>query len=566
MNPFPLNRIDIRRQILGIALCCALLPGLASGQLTDDQKATDLQNLASLYAKRYAPYEWKRDVVGFDLFYLSPWLERAKATRTDLEFYDLMSEYVASLNDAHDGYSLPSNFSAGLNFFVDIYDGLLLVDSINRTRLPAAEFPFMTGYELVSIDGVPAQTLLEKFLRYNVAANERSTRRLAAELITIRPQVIYPFAEDVPEISSVEFRRPDGKLETYRIPWAKSGLPLSGVGLYPEGPLGSGEAIEPAADYMEPLRRLQNIRLPDRGVLNFGSRIPIFANSLGSNFTQRLGAGANDVFFSGVFGYGPYRIGFIRIPSFSPTDPFAALTSFEKEIAYFQANTDGLIIDEMRNPGGTVTYCNQLLSLLMPDRWTAIGFEIRATSEWVIDISSSVESAKAQGAPPLIVAQLEAIRDAIVSANHEMRGRTGPIALDDVVLDREPLQGVAFTKPLMVLADEMTASGGDYFAATIQDNGRGPIFGWRTMGAGGSVAGYAAGSYSLGSATVTESLMSRNRDVITQDFPPTRYIENVGVRPDIQNDYMTRENLIRSGGAYVDAFLQAMYEHIQKGR
>src|SRR5689334_22707118 len=82
------------------------------GQLTPDQKTIDFQYLASLYAKRYAPYEWKRDVVKFDLLNIGPWLTRISATTNDLQFFDIMSEYVSSLNDAHDVYTLPSNFVA----------------------------------------------------------------------------------------------------------------------------------------------------------------------------------------------------------------------------------------------------------------------------------------------------------------------------------------------------------------------------------------------------------------------------------------------------------------------
>src|SRR4029453_2056051 len=143
-----------------------------------------------------------------------------------------MQQYVASLNDAHSVYQLPSNFQASLNFTVDIYDGKLLVDSINRTRLPAAEYGFVNGYELVSIDGQDSQKQLDGLLRYEIAANPRSTRRLAAQLLTFRPQVLMPHAADVPEISVVLFRRPDGGMEPYRIPWPKSGLLLTNVGRY----------------------------------------------------------------------------------------------------------------------------------------------------------------------------------------------------------------------------------------------------------------------------------------------------------------------------------------------
>lgn len=550
-----------------LLLVAILSPGLLSAQLTVDQKVADFQYLAGLYAKNYGPYEWKRDVVGFDLLDIGPWLNKVTATRNDLDFYDVMSEYVASLNDAHDTYTLPTNFVASLNFGVDIYDSVLYVDSINRTRLPASEFPFLSGYELVSIDGVAAQRILARMERYSSAANTRSTRRLAAQYITIRPQQVIPSAADVPEISTVVFRRPDGALATFRIPWTRSGLPLN-VGKYPPTPPGqtSDEAEEPP-DYMKLLLELQNCRLPDRAVLNFGARTPIFASAL-PNFTRRLGGAVADFFYSGVIDWGGYRIGFIRIPSFSPANTPAAIASFQNEIAFFQANTVGLVVDVMRNPGGSASYTQALLSYLIPYPWTSIGFELRATSTWVLSISSALESAKAQQAPAAIIAQLQAIKDAIVSANHEMRGLTTPVPLAGNTLEQEPLRAqngslLAYTKPILLLADEMTASGGDFFAASFQDSGRGPILGWRTMGAGGNVVGYNAGSYSLGVTSLTQSLMYRSRDVVTPDFPVTRHVENVGVRPDIEVDYMTWGNLVSNGLEFTGTFLDAMIRHIQ---
>ena len=209
-----------------------LLATAAFGQLTMDQKVSDFMNVVAIYDKNYGPYEWKRDAIKFDLLNVSPWLTKIAATKSDLDFYDVMVSYVASLNDAHDYYALPSNFTARLNFGVDIYDGKLLVDTINRLRLPASEFGFVNGYELVSIDGQDAQKILDGLLQYDVAANPRSTRRLSAQYLTLRPQAVIPHAIDVPEISIVVFRRPDGKLESYRIPWTKSGLPLTSVGKY----------------------------------------------------------------------------------------------------------------------------------------------------------------------------------------------------------------------------------------------------------------------------------------------------------------------------------------------
>jgi hypothetical protein len=297
-------------------IICLILFSLAGsaafGQLTMDQKMADFSNVAAIYAKNYGPYEWKRDSMGFDLLNIAPWVDKIAATKDDLDFYEVLISYIASLNDAHDTYRLPSNFVARLNFSVDLYDGKLIVDTISRTRLPANEFPFLIGYELVSIDGKDAVSLLNGLLQYDIAANDRSTRRLASGLLTVRPQVSIPRAADVPEISTVVFRRPDGRLESYRIPWTKTGVPLTTVGRYitPAQPAVAVETTErdpsdsvPVPEYMQPLLRLWNCKLPDRGVIGFGSQIPIFASAMPSGFTLRLGKAAADVFYSGEYAF-----------------------------------------------------------------------------------------------------------------------------------------------------------------------------------------------------------------------------------------------------------------------
>jgi hypothetical protein len=310
------------------------------------------------------------------------------------------------------------------------------------------------------------------------------------------------------------------------------------------------------------------IRRPE-AVLGFGSLFPIFGPP--PNYQPRLPRTAQDNFTSGVIQHAGLRIGFIRIPVFAPADPVAAIEQFRSEILYFEANTDGLIVDEMRNPGGIVGYVNALLQMLFPYEFRTIGFEIRATSNWVQQIGIALENARAQGAPPHIIALFEQIRDDIVTANSENRGRTGPLPLDTGTLDRQPAtdamgRTTVYTKPLMVVIDEASASAADMFPATIQDNNRGILFGMRTMGAGGSVVSLNAGNYTEGFTSLTQTLMSRKAPVSVPGYPTVPYIENVGVHPDIVQDYMTRENLMQNGQPFVTAVLDAMAEHIRRSR
>ena len=95
-------------------LCAALLLVCLSGAvpraqeaMSREQRNADLEALASMYAKNYGPYEWKRDALGFDLMRLTPWLQRVHHS-DDLDFQEALIEYVASLNDAHDNIAFPT--------------------------------------------------------------------------------------------------------------------------------------------------------------------------------------------------------------------------------------------------------------------------------------------------------------------------------------------------------------------------------------------------------------------------------------------------------------------------
>src|SRR5262245_34516106 len=134
-------------------LCASSLTLFA--QMTPEQRAFDFQALASLYAKRYGPANWKLQALGVNIFEVKPWMDRVKSAKSDLEYFEICSQFVASFRDGHTGYSTPSRFIADLGVYVDIYEGKVLIDTIVRSRYPPATFPFQIGDELISVDGRP---------------------------------------------------------------------------------------------------------------------------------------------------------------------------------------------------------------------------------------------------------------------------------------------------------------------------------------------------------------------------------------------------------------------------
>lgn len=328
----------------------------------------DFNVLAQTYAANYGPYHWKLQAVKFNLMELKPWLAKVEATKNDIEFMEVLVDYVASLDDAHDRVTFPATFRASLGFGVDLYDGKALIDGISRVTLPVTRFGAQIGDELISIDGKPVMTLISEMRKYNIGANPRSTNRLTAGLLTVRPQSRIPSAGSIGDSAEVEIKRASGDIEKFTLPWVKSGTPITDLGLVPRasggnkaGPKALSMEDDSIPAYMQPLLPLLNARLPqgDQAVLNYGSPVPIYG--LPAGFRLRLAGGPNELFVSGTYVSEGTTIGFIRIPSYDPPSLALMTQLFEREIAFFQENTDGLVIDDMRNPGGRVDFCEALL-------------------------------------------------------------------------------------------------------------------------------------------------------------------------------------------------------------
>src|SRR5262249_24899278 len=129
--------------------------------------------------------------------------------------------------------------------------------------------------------------------------------------------------------------------------------------------------------YMDHVTPLLNVEVPRDyyAVLNFGSRFPIYGPPAG--FVQRLGAAPTDFYLSGTYVAHGVRIGLIRIPTMSPPNSAVVLRQLDQEIGYFNANTDALIVDVTRNPGGVISFVESIAQRFIPAPFRTLGFEIR---------------------------------------------------------------------------------------------------------------------------------------------------------------------------------------------
>jgi hypothetical protein len=556
---------------------------LASGQMTTEQKVADFTSLSQFYVRHYTPANWKIVQFGFDLRDLRPWIEKVRTTKTDMEYYDVAIEYLASLQDGHIRYTVPTNFQAYLRFDVDIYDGKTLVEFISNA-FPRQDFPIEIGDELVSVDGLSSEQWIQRLSRYGIGANDSATRRRAADFITFRPQQSIPWAPQIGETAKVVIRKPDGSEKTYDIPWVKSGTPITNL------PPVSGPrfSVSESSSLRNPLDRYTRLAAQwgvytgerkveaeslsaeerstqigeahpvDVALRALGQLTPLYAPPAGMRL--RLGTGQNDFFISGTFPVDGKTVGWLRIPTFSPSSTTAALAQFRNEIAALENLTSALVIDVMHNPGGNLCYAQELLRYLMPNPFWGVGYWIKPTLAW--KLSFDLRARNAQGPQvPTWERELLGQYDRLVSAAYEKGEETGIFPVCSSSLTVLP-QDVVYTKPMMLLTNEFSVSAGDAFPSLFQDAARGKIVGIRTGGLGGNVNDYFNTGITEANLRITRSLMIREK-AVPSPYGPTRFIENVGVTPDVKLDIMTRENLLNDGAPFVEAFVGEVRKILQ---
>jgi hypothetical protein len=276
------------------------------------------------------------------------------------------------------------------------------------------------------------------------------------------------------------------------------------------------------------------------------------------------------------------RIGLIRIAGFGQGTAAAKSALFrevEAEVAFFQTNTDGLILDVTRNTGGTCS--GDTLSRFTRERIKVYQLQYLPTASLIQGYEGLVASARAMS-EPWVVDTYEFMLNAFREASAGTRSLTGPFPICEsweltrgqvfARVDEYPPyrdatgQLAGYSKPMIVLADELSLSQGEHLPAMVQDAKRAPIVGFRTGGLGGTVIGTAGPAYGEGFIRYTSGLTVRNSVVSLPGLPSAPYIENFGVIPDIVLDSMTRENLMTGFRPFVAGFTAIMVDEIRKAQ
>ncbi|MFH1654565.1 MAG: protease-like activity factor CPAF [Pseudomonadota bacterium] len=502
----------------------------AFARFTQDERVSDATTLISKFEHSYAPLEWKKTYLNIDFEALKrQLLDKAKSDISDAEFYKAILHFMAGLEDAHIRASAPVSKSAVLPFSVDQYEGEIVVTEISSDPKEKTPLPFAIGDRLISIDGATAETVRDNMAVLGTVGNERSQKRLAAGWITHR------YAErfiDVPDGEAhLKFqRRKDNKIIEVTLPWKVTGFDLANDKALTLKSNKSTFTDKKKTSSLETFRTsiFDSSTYTSSGM---GEERPFFP--LWKNFVERHDA----PFYSGIIVEGDHKIGFMRIPHWGFMA--SSIESFlDEEISYLEEHTDALIIDQTNNPGGNLCAISPFISYFITEEALPSAMKIRANRSWLMEFEGMIDNEKALDPDQVIIkTTIDKIRyamdhgdrlsDPIFICESDLDGKIKPHKTYDEKLS-------VYTKPVLILINELAASCGDIFPANMQDIGRALLFGTRTMGGGGNVTWHGPIGHADIFHSMTESLVWRSKAVRSPKGIETHYIENVGAIPDIE--------------------------------
>jgi hypothetical protein len=529
------------KKIVFVAALCLSATSVSFG-LTEAQKLSDFHQLIGLIDAQYGPKIYKQEHLGVDLKILAAaYEEKIKQTTTSGEFYYLMIKFVAEFKDGHFGVSVPSEKVSALGFTTDYIGGKVLIDDVDANILP--DFAFQRGDEIVTFNKLPVEVELSGLKPYISNGNSLSIDRIAAISLSRRRAARLPAP-----IGKVELGIRHGTsdiIDIVTLEWTQTGESLDEQdGFYSlrVGPLSLGTNYSQISikDLMADLEdpKLKSIRCSGETRV----AIPKDATIL-----------TKEPFVSYYHPSEKGNIGYLRIPHYHwEVDGKDINAKVFAQYAYIidqlEKNTVGLVIDQDHNCGGSVELVEQMAALFIPKAYPGLEFQFLSSKTEYLQFRSWLKEVPENTMERMGANEtLALILDSWKKGNYLTPKSTlhGSIVVKPYAYQ--------YTKPIVLLTDEMSGSGGDAFPGLMQGHGRATVIGSRTMGLGGHVE-VIAPLYNSGlGLRMTKSLFYR---------PDGVAVENNGVQPNVA--YVpTRDDFMYEFKNYQKFYLSELFKLIE---
>lgn len=533
----------------------------------------DIDYIRNVLEIKYAPVEWKATHYGWDL---DEEVTKAKQTIIDSDnlstkqFQQVVRKLLGSTSDHHVSVLFYSTEFCQLPFEVTEVEGHYYIHSINRERLPSRLYKIEVGDEILSLNGRSVSDLVNELVEESGTKLVTDTSMALAEMSLTQKSgmagdVIYnePVTVKLKSAST-------GKVSSYQLMWDYYPERIKDI-VESNHKTKSGESLQRKfiRSHMmaHPFAEKFLEKAAENAHLNCVQKYRLMGDKEGflPNLGKIVWSAEKDVEYRAyIFEDDAGRkIGYLRIPHYIGES--GDVKDFAKIIDHLENNTDALVLDQLNNPGGSVFYLYALasyltdkplytpkhrMSITQEDVYQAVWGEmqfsmIRNDKEAMMYLEDAFDGYPASyQLVQFIVRYCRFIQDEW-NAGRTLTNPSFIYGVDHI----NPAPSNTYTKPILMLINELCFSGGDFLPAILQDNKRVTLFGNRTAGAGGYVDAFRyANQFGVAEIRYTASLAER------LDEKP---IENLGVQPDITCK-LSVDDLSTGFGSYKEEILNAL--------
>lgn len=603
LHSFSVGAVSLAIAVVGISSGCTNSANLGSAPaievshestairpLTEPEALADYDSMIAAIRSLYGPLEYKQRRFGYS-FETEAATVRAKfpAAKSEFEKQALFFELLRKLQDGHISLQQPirERFEIPI-VLMPIEDKFLVA----RLAPQLAPYGLAPGDEIVSVDGVTPTDALKIITKYTWFGNDESDRHMIYYFF-YRPSFI-PELAPKSAFAQIEFVKPDGTKKLARVAWKKTS-PQARVELAPRATAGGApetkKAVQPetletklaGANSMVSEVLLEKLET-EANIGELGTAAPWYWNS---RLKRRYGVtlvtperervqnfyalwtNELNVFepipekpgelpatlplvWAALYKYNGKTVLMMRQPTYSVQDIALHLAIYSALIEQYQPIADTLVLDQTHNPGGAVTYGESFAQLFAPNGMNSFVQFLNADRLWFTKISSYWTSLDAVTANSTTGSRLNAIaRNLERDSEAGLRLTQDPFSFSlREVLPAAP-GGAVWRKPVLVLIDELCASGGDAVPMMLKANNLAKLFGNRTAGMGGSVEKVLDLPFTRATLNLTRGLFTTFKP--DGQYTDADFIENSGVTPDVIYTHTVKD--VREGfDAYFNAF------------
>lgn len=591
-------------------LFLAHVPCEAGGKTLQEMMIQDLESVSYNMEIKYAPKEWKQEYLGWDLARAT---EEAKAkiyasnAQTPKEYQKIFVQFLKSTQDYHVGAGFYSTEFSIFPLMIQEQGGHFYIVGVEHDLEEFADFIYDFGQfervnqllryeqsvqrlhigdELIALNGSSMSEVMETLLNEQHGGDRTPTARaLTVQSLFMRNGAS---GEETPNGTFEITVRHQGIAEpvSYTLPWfhCLEEIINKGSGKKTERkPLSkTASLIEKYSkkhfqvDYADQLLRNRFVkRMRKQAAQRYYSTTSFF-DDREKGFLPPLGAilwetNRNNDFYAYLYQTAEgKKIGYLYLESFSYHDDAEdRINQLIKILLKLQRDSEALVLDITNNPGGNSLYAYAVLSLLtdtpMPlftDREMLIQKDVHGAMqslEWMAleDLFSFLHQEETLWG----YTYSDSVKAGLVKYYNQIieSWNSGKTLTDELYLygieKIQPHPRVRYTKPILLLINELDFSCADFFPAVLQDSQRATLFGKKTAGAGGAVVDYEHSSrFGVMYYTLTSSIARR---------PNGALLENLGVSPDIEYD-LTYRDIRENYADYVKAVNEAVLKIIRK--